>query len=87
MANTPNAKKAVRKIARRTDVNKSRRSRMRTTIRNVELALAEGNKDAAATALRVAEPEIMRAAQKGILHKNAAARKVSRLSARVKAAS
>ncbi|MEN0087762.1 MAG: 30S ribosomal protein S20, partial [Pseudomonadota bacterium] len=59
----------------------------RTTIRNVELALADGNKEAAATALRAAEPVIMRAAQKGILAKNAAARKVSRLTARVKAAS
>ncbi|MEO0496541.1 MAG: 30S ribosomal protein S20 [Pseudomonadota bacterium] len=87
MANTPNAKKAVRKIARRTEVNKTRRSSMRTSIRKVELALADGNKEAATSALRAAEPQIMRAAQKGIMHKNAAARKVSRLAARVKAAS
>lgn len=87
MANTPNAKKAVRKIARRTEVNKTRRSSMRTSVRKVELALADGNKEAATTALRAAEPMIMRAAQKGIMHKNAAARKVSRLAARVKAAS
>ncbi|QJP14395.1 30S ribosomal protein S20 [Starkeya sp. ORNL1] len=79
MANTPSAKKAARKIARRTDVNKNRRSRMRTYVRKVEEALAAGNKAAAGAALKDAEPEIMRAAQKGVLHKSTASRKVSRL--------
>lgn len=79
MANTPSAKKAARKIARRTDVNKNRRSRMRTYVRKVEEALAAGNKVAAGAALKDAEPEIMRAAQKGVLHKSTASRKVSRL--------
>ncbi|WP_395664855.1 30S ribosomal protein S20 [Methylocella sp.] len=87
MANTPSAKKAVRKIQRRTAVNKSRRSQMRTYVRKVEEALSSGDKDAAFAALRAAEPLMMRAAQKGIIHKNAASRKVSRLSARVKALS
>jgi small subunit ribosomal protein S20 len=83
MANTPSAKKAVRKIARRTAVNKSRRTLMRGYIRKVEEALASGEKDAAVAALRAAQPQIMRAASKGILHKNTASRKVSRLAARV----
>jgi small subunit ribosomal protein S20 len=87
MANTPSAKKAARKIARRTDVNKARRSRMRTYLRKVEEALETGDATAAAAALAAAEPEIMRAAQKGVVHKNTASRKVSRLSARVKALS
>ena len=85
MANTPSAKKAIRKIAARTQVNKDRRSRMRTFLRKVEEAIASGNKDAAAAALREAQPEIMRSAQKGIVHKNTASRKVSRLAQRVKA--
>jgi len=85
MANTTSAKKAARKIAARSEVNRNRRGRLRTYVRKVEEALASGNKDAAATALKQAEPEIMRAATKGILHKNTASRKVSRLSARVKA--
>ncbi len=85
MANTRSAKKMTRKIARRTDVNKMRRSRMRTFLRKVEEALTAGNGAAAAEALRAAEPEIMRAAQKGIVHKNTASRKVSRLTVRVKA--
>lgn len=83
MANTPSAKKAARKIARRTEVNKNRRSRMRTFVRKVEEALAAGNKDAAGAALKAAEPEIMRAAQKGVLHKSTASRKVSRLTVAV----
>ena len=87
MANTPSAKKAARKIARRTVVNGARRSRMRTYLRKVEEALASGSQDAARAALKAAEPEIMRAAQKGVLHKNTASRKVSRLAARVKALS
>jgi small subunit ribosomal protein S20 len=85
MANTPSAKKAVRKIARRTIVNRNRRSRMRTYLRKVEEAIAAGDPTAAQTALREAQPELMRAAQKNVLHKNTAARKMSRLAARVKA--
>ncbi len=85
MANTPSAKKAVRQIERRTAVNKSRRSQMRTYIRKVEEAIASGDAAAAATALHAAEPLVMRAAQKGIVHKNTASRKVSRLTARVSA--
>ncbi|MBL8589740.1 MAG: 30S ribosomal protein S20 [Methylobacteriaceae bacterium] len=84
MANTASAKKAVRKIARRTAVNKARRSQMRTYVKKVEEALAAGNAAAAAAALTDAEPRMMRAAQKGIVHKNTAARKVSRLAARVR---
>ena len=85
MANTVSAKKMTRKIAKRTAVNRSRRSRMRTFLRKVEEAIAAGNQSAAAEALRSAEPEIMRAAQKGIVHRNMASRKVSRLAARMKA--
>ncbi|MEE9586921.1 MAG: 30S ribosomal protein S20 [Hyphomicrobiaceae bacterium] len=85
MANTSSAKKAVRKIERRTEVNKTRRSRMRTYIRKVEDAIAAGDQGAAAQALKAAQPEIMKSAQKGIIHKNTASRKVSRLSARVRA--
>ena len=84
MANTPSAKKAVRKIARRTETNRARKSRMRTFVRKVEEAIASGDQAAAAEALKVAQPEIMRAAQKGVLHKNTASRKVSRLAQRVK---
>jgi small subunit ribosomal protein S20 len=85
MANTASARKMTRKIAKRTAINKSRRSRMRTFVRKVEEAIASGNQQDALTALRTAEPEIMRAAQNGIVHKNNASRKVSRLAARVKA--
>lgn len=85
MANTSSAKKMVRKIARRTAINRNRRSRMRTFIRKVEKAIAAGDREAAAAALRAAQPEIMRAASKGVIHKNTAARKVSRLAHRVKA--
>jgi small subunit ribosomal protein S20 len=84
MANTKSAKKMVRKIAGRTEVNKSRRSRVRTFVRKVEEAVASGDKSAATTALKAAEPEIMRGVTKGVLHKNTASRKVSRLAARVK---
>jgi small subunit ribosomal protein S20 len=84
MANTTSAKKAIRKIAARSAVNQDRRSRMRTFVRKVEEAIASGNKKEAADALKAAQPEIMRAAQKGVLHKNSASRKVSRLSQRVK---
>ena len=85
MANTSSAKKMARKIERRTIVNGARRSRMRTFLRKVEEAIAGGDKNAAAQALRSAEPEIMRAAQNGIVHKNTASRKVSRLASRIKA--
>ena len=85
MANTRSAKEAARKIARRTATNRSRRSQMRTYIRKVEEAIATGDSRSAAEALRAAQPLIMRAAQKGIVHANAAARKVSRLTRRVNA--
>jgi small subunit ribosomal protein S20 len=85
MANTPSAKKAARKIARRTAVNRSRRTKMRTYIRKVEEAVAAGDSGAAAAALHAAEPIVMRAAQNGIVHKNTASRKVSRLAKRVQA--
>ncbi len=87
MANTRSAKKMVRKIARRTEVNKARRSRVRTFVRKVEEAIASGDKAAAQTALREAQPELARAVTKGVMHKNTSSRKVSRLSARVKAMS
>lgn len=85
MANTSSAKKAVRKIERRTAVNRTRRSQMRTYVRKVEEALASGDAKAAEAALAAAEPLVMRAAQKGIVHKNNASRKISRLTVRVKA--
>ena len=85
MANTKSAKKAARQTERRTAINKTRRSRMRTFVRKVEEAIASGDKNAANLALREAQPEIMRSASKGVLHKNAASRKISRLSARIKA--
>ena len=84
MANTRSAKKMVRKIERRTEVNKARRSRVRTFVRQVEEAIASGDKTAAADALKAAQPELMRAVTKGVMHKNTSARKVSRLAARVK---
>lgn len=85
MANTSSAKKMVRKIERRTAVNKSRRSRVRTFVRRVEEAIAAGNADAAKTALRDATSELQRAVTNGIMHKNTASRKISRLAGRVKA--
>lgn len=85
MANTSSAKKATRKIAARTAVNKNRRSRVRTFLRKVEEALLSGDKAAAQEAFRAAQPELMRAASKGVFHKNTASRKVSRLANRVKA--
>ncbi len=84
MANTPSAKKAARKIARRTAVNKSRRSRVRSFLRNVEEAIASGDQAAAAAALKAAQPELQRAASKGVVHRNTASRKISRLAHRVK---
>ena len=85
MANSPSARKRVRSAARRTEINKARRSRVRTYVRKVEEAIAAGDKTAAQDALRVAQPELMRAVTKGVMHKNTSSRKVSRLSARVSA--
>ncbi|WP_240006378.1 30S ribosomal protein S20 [Pseudaquidulcibacter saccharophilus] len=85
MANTTSAKKATRKIARRTEINTARRSRVKTFVRKLEEAVAGGDKEAAKVAFTNVEPEIMRAVTKGVIAKNTAARKVSRLSARVKA--
>jgi small subunit ribosomal protein S20 len=79
MANTTSAKKATRKIARRTEINKSRRTRMRTAVRKVEEAIASGDRGSALAALQQAEPELVRAAQKGVIHRNNASRKISRL--------
>jgi small subunit ribosomal protein S20 len=85
MANTSSAKKAARSSVRKAVVNKNRISRMRTSVRKVEEAITSGVKSAAEAALRAAQPELMRGAQKGVLHKNTASRKVSRLAARVRA--
>ena len=85
MANTTSAKKATRKIARRTEINTARRSRVKTFVRKLEEAVAGGDNEAAKVAFTNVEPEIMRAVTKGVIAKNTAARKVSRLSARVKA--
>jgi small subunit ribosomal protein S20 len=85
MANTTSAQKAVRQIARRTAVNKSRRSQMRTYVRKVEEAIEAKDANAAAAALHDATPLVARAAQKGIIHSNAASRKISRLTKAVKA--
>ena len=87
MANTPQSKKRVRQTARRTEVNRSRVSRIRSFVKRVELALASGDAAAARDALKAAQPEIMRGVTKGVMHRNTASRKVSRLSARVKALS
>jgi small subunit ribosomal protein S20 len=85
MANTTSAKKAARKIVRRTATNKARRTRMRNAVRKVEEALASGDRTAAVAAFQEAQPVLMRSAQKGVVHKNTASRKVSRLSARLAA--
>lgn len=85
MANTSSAKKAARKMIRRTEINKARSSRLKSHVRKVEEALASGDKAAAIGALAAAEPILMRSAQKGGIHKRAASRKVSRLAARVRA--
>lgn len=83
MANTTSAKKATRKIARRTEINKSRRTRLRTAVRKVEEAIASGDRGTALAALKQAEPEMVRAAQKGVIHRNNASRKISRLTHQV----
>ena len=85
MANTKSAKKATRKIAHRTEINMVPRTRMRSYVRKVEEAIASGDKQAARTALQEAQPQIMKAASRGIIHKNTASRKVSRLTHRVEA--
>ncbi len=85
MANTASARKRIRQTERRTARNVARRSRMRTFIKKVETAIAGGDKSAAELAFRAAQPELQRAAGKGIVHANTAARKISRLSARIKA--
>ena len=79
MANTKSARKATRQIARKTEVNKARRAGLRNSMRKVEEAIASGDRKAAMDALKAAEPAIMRAAQLGVVHKNNASRKVSRL--------
>ena len=84
MANTPGAKKAVRKIARRTEVNKARRSRVRTYLRKFEEAIAAGDAGVAKAAFVEAQSELMRAVSKGVVHKNTGSRKVSRLAAQLK---
>jgi small subunit ribosomal protein S20 len=86
MANTPGAKKAIRKIERRTEVNKARRSRVRTFLRKFEEALVAGDGAAAKAAFVEAQSELMRAVSKGVVHRNTGARKVSRLAARLKKA-
>ena len=85
MANSAQAKKRARQIERRTEVNKARRSRIRTYLKKVDEALESGDKDVAQQALKVVQPELMRGVSKGIMHKNTASRKMSRLSSRVKA--
>ena len=83
MANTTSAKKATRKIARRTVINKSRRTQMRGAVRSVEDAINRGDRNAALKAMAHAEPELMKAAQRNIIHKNNASRKVSRLARQI----
>ncbi len=84
MANTASARKRIRQTERRTLRNQARRSRMRTFVKKVEAAIAGGDKTAAAEALRAAQPELQRAAGKGVIHSNTVARKLSRLSKRIK---
>ncbi|WP_316975872.1 30S ribosomal protein S20 [Shumkonia mesophila] len=85
MAYNSSAKKRIRQIERRTEVNRARVSRIRTFVRKVEEAIASGNKEAAAGTLREVQPELMRGAKSGLLHRNTVARRVSRLSRRIKA--
>ena len=85
MANSPSSKKRALQAERRADINKARRSRMRTFVRKVEEAIATGDQAAAAEALKAAQPEIMRNVSRGVVHKNTASRKISRLSGRVNA--
>lgn len=85
MANSPSSKKRAQQAERRAEVNKARRSRMRTFIRKVEEAIASGDQSAAREALKAAQPEIMSSASRGVVHKNTASRKISRLASRVNA--
>ena len=85
MANTASARKRIRQTLKRTELNHARKSRMRTFVRKVEAAIAGGNQQDAVAALRVAQPEMQRAAGKGVVHKNTVARKLARLSSRIKA--
>lgn len=85
MANHKSAKKRIRRNANRAEINKSRISRVRTFLKRVETAIASGDKEASQIALKEAQPELMRGVSKGVFHKNTASRKMSRLSARVKA--
>ncbi|MCX7558160.1 30S ribosomal protein S20 [Sulfitobacter sp. F26204] len=85
MANTPQSKKRARQNEKRFQINKARRSRIRTYLRKVEEAIESGVKEDAVAALRAAQPELMRGVTKGVYHKNTASRKMSRLAARVKA--
>jgi small subunit ribosomal protein S20 len=85
MANTPQARKRIRRNARRAEINGARRSRIRTFIKKVESALESGSRAEAEAALRAAQPEIMRGVSRGVLHRNTAARKISRLARRLAA--
>jgi small subunit ribosomal protein S20 len=85
MANHKSAEKRIRQTERRTEVNRARVSRIRTFVKKVEVAIESGDKSAAAEAFRAAQPEMMRGATKGVLHRNTVSRKLSRLSARIKA--
>ena len=85
MANTPQAKKRIRRNDRRAEINGARVSRIRTFVKQVEAAIAAGDKDSAQTAIRRVQPELLRGVSKGIIHKNTAARKISRLSKRIAA--
>ncbi|AIB13189.1 30S ribosomal protein S20 [Azospirillum brasilense] len=85
MANHKSAEKRIRQTARRTEINRNRVSRIRTFVKKVETAISSGNKAEAAEAFKAAQPEMMRGASKGVLHKNTVSRKLSRLSARIKA--
>ena len=83
MANTPSAKKRVRQLVRKTEVNKARRSRIKTFVKKVEECINTGDRDSAAVAFKLAQPEIQRGVTKGIFHRNTASRKISRLSQRI----
>ena len=85
MANIISAKQRIRVTARRTEINRHRRSRIRSFIKKVETAIGDGNKEQAAMAFKQAQPELMRGVTKGVIHRNTASRKLSRLSARIKA--
>ena len=85
MANIQSAKKRARKAVRQTVANRSRISRIRSSVKKVEEAISAGDRDAASAALKVAQPELMRGAAKGVMHRNTASRKISRLSAKIKA--